>query len=101
MIFGTNHAISVTTDKGVEILIHVGVDTVNMNGRGFKSFVGVGDKVKIGDKLLEVDFDLVRKEAVSDTIFMVIANTDKFKNIKSKEPSKVRETEEVIEIDFN
>lgn len=101
MIFRTNHAVSVTTNKGVEVLIHVGVDTVNMNGRGFKSFVSVGDNVRVGDKLLEVDFDLIKKEAVSDTTFMVIANTDKFKNIKSKEPCEVKEKEEVIKIDFN
>ena len=101
MIFKTNHAISVTTNKGVEVLIHVGVDTVAMNGRGFKSFVSVGDKVKLGDKLLEVDFNLVKKEAVADTVFMVIANTDKFKDIIPMSGGQIKEKDAVINIDFN
>lgn len=61
-LFWTNHALGIITDSGIELLIHVGIDTVKMEGRGFKAFVSQGDKVKAGDKLLEVDLDLVKKK---------------------------------------
>ncbi|ENY99490.1 PTS system, glucose subfamily, IIA component [Clostridium thermobutyricum] len=62
MIFRTKHALSLTTNKGVELLIHVGIDTVGMNGRGFDSLVKVGDTVKLGDELLNFDIDLIEKK---------------------------------------
>ena len=55
MVFNTLHAVSLTTKEGVEILIHIGLDTVKMNGEGFKGYVKAGDTVKKGDLLLEID----------------------------------------------
>lgn len=55
MVFDTLHAVSMTTDYGAEVLIHVGLDTVKMNGEGFEGHVKAGDKVKKGDLLLTVD----------------------------------------------
>ena len=67
MVFDTLHAVSLTTDFGAEVLIHVGLDTVKMNGDGFTGHVKAGDHVKKGDLLLEVDLDKV-KAAGYDTI---------------------------------
>ncbi|WP_195972640.1 PTS trehalose transporter subunit IIBC [Clostridium thermobutyricum] len=101
MIFRTKHALSLTTNKGVELLIHVGIDTVGMNGRGFDSLVKVGDTVKLGDELLNFDIDLIRKEAVSTTVFMVVANTDKFKEISIREEKENVDNDELMEVKFN
>lgn len=101
MIFPTNHAIAITTEKGVELLIHIGIDTVSMNGKGFSSSVKVGDNVNVGDNLINFDLDLVKKEAVAATIFMVVANTDKFKNIVIENNKYIDIKEKVMSIEFN
>ena len=71
MVFDTLHAVSMTTDFGAEILIHIGLDTVKMKGEGFTGHVKAGDHVKKGDLLLEVDLEKV-KAAGYDTITPVI-----------------------------
>lgn len=70
-LFPTGHAIGLVTADGLEILIHFGVDTVNLNGEGFEALVKVGDEVKAGDLLISVDFEDV-KGKVPSTITPVI-----------------------------
>ncbi len=65
MVFDTKHAIGLKTDSGVELLIHVGIDTVKLNGEGFETFVKVGQKVKKGEKLLGLDLPYLKKNATS------------------------------------
>ncbi len=74
MVFPTNHAIGFKTAEGIEILFHAGVDTVKLNGKGFKAFVKDGDKVKKGDLLMEFDMDYVRKNAVSDAVMVILTS---------------------------
>ena len=64
-VFDTKHALGIKTDEGVSLLIHVGIDTVNLKGQGFTVFVKEGDRVKQGDLLMRVDIDYVRKHAPS------------------------------------
>ena len=59
-VASTLHAVGLTSDDGIEVLIHVGMDTVEMNGKGFKALVKEGDKVKAGTPLLKVDLDAIR-----------------------------------------
>jgi PTS system beta-glucosides-specific IIC component len=76
-LFPTKHAVAVRSDSGVEVLIHVGLDTVNLKGAGFTAHVAVGDRVTIGDLLLEVDLDAVG--ATHDTLsVIVITNSAKY-----------------------
>ena len=64
-LFPTNHAIGIQNENGIECLIHVGIDTVNLKGEGFTAHVKIGDKVKSGDLLLEVDFDGISSKVPS------------------------------------
>lgn len=72
----SKHAIGILSEKGNEVLLHVGVDTVNLQGAGFNQFVNEGDTVKVGDKLLEVDFDHVAKNAPSSDVILIITNLE-------------------------
>lgn len=81
-VFKTGHAIGLVGPEGLEVLIHVGIDTVKMQGEGFHPRVKAGDKVKIGDLLLEFDLDLVRKKAKSAITPVVITNSSDFSQIE-------------------
>jgi PTS system beta-glucosides-specific IIC component/PTS system sucrose-specific IIC component len=98
LIFETKHAVAIETDAGTEILIHVGIDSVKMNGEGFKAFVNNGDKVKAGDKLLEVDLDLLREKASSIITPIVITNSDKFKFVKPLKIGDVKLKDKLISV---
>ncbi|MGF7397485.1 PTS sugar transporter subunit IIA [Thermoanaerobacterium thermosaccharolyticum] len=78
-VFPTKHAIGIKTPEGIEIMIHVGVDTVKLKGEGFTAFVNEGDKVKIGDKLLQIDRDIVKSKAKSLVSPIIITNMEKVK----------------------
>jgi glucose PTS system EIICBA or EIICB component len=81
-VFPTKHAIGIKADSGREILIHFGIDTVNLKGEGFTSFISEGDKVKRGQKLLEVDLEFVKKNAPSVTTPVVFTNLAEGESIK-------------------
>ncbi|MBR4695156.1 MAG: PTS transporter subunit EIIC [Selenomonadaceae bacterium] len=71
MVFDTKHAIGMKAADGTEFLIHFGVDTVKLGGKGFEVFVKQGQQVKKGDKLMQVDLDYVRKNAPSDVCLVI------------------------------
>ena len=74
-IFDTNHAVSLE-GKGMELLIHVGVDTVNMKGDGFKGFVHEGDQVKAGQKLIEFNIEKIKAAGYSPVTAVLLTNSD-------------------------
>ena len=95
--FPTKHAIGITTKDGVDVLIHVGIDTVELNGKYFNALKKQGDSVKQGEELLEVDFDGVKESGYDATVLLVVANTQDYSSVKSCEGYK-NTTDQVIEI---
>ncbi|WP_251158271.1 PTS beta-glucoside transporter subunit IIBCA [Caniella muris] len=77
-VFDTGHAVGITSDSGAEILIHVGVDTVKMEGEGFSKLVSEGQRVVAGDPLLDVDFSAVRRAGYPATTMMIVSNAYDF-----------------------
>ncbi|MCR1951132.1 MULTISPECIES: beta-glucoside-specific PTS transporter subunit IIABC [Clostridium] len=75
MMFKTKHAIGLKSNDGAEVLIHVGMDTVQLEGKHFKSFVKDGDKVNIGDTLVEFDMEAIKKEGYELTTPVIVTNT--------------------------
>lgn len=91
LMFDTKHAVAIKTSDGVEVLIHIGIDTVKMNGKGFNALVKTGDVVKKGQKLVEFDLDLVKEEAESPIIMIIVTNSDSMKFVKSLKYGKVKQ----------
>ncbi len=85
----TLHAVGIETALGVEILIHVGVDTVSMNGKGFKACVKNGQKIKKGQKLLEVDLAQVAAAGYSDVVITAVVNGDEFAAVEPTAETKM------------
>lgn len=83
MGFDTKHAVSMVSDSGIQILVHVGLDTVTLKGEPFKAYVEAGQKVKTGDLLLEFDIAAIQAAGLETITPMVICNTDDYKEIKT------------------
>ena len=75
-IADTLHAVGLMSDDGIEVLIHVGMDTVEMNGKGFKALVKEGDKVKAGTPLLKVDLEAIRAAGHPTATALIVTNSD-------------------------
>lgn len=75
VVFPTKHAYGITTKEGVEILVHIGIDTVNLEGEGFESLVNVGDQVKKGQKIASVNYSFIKDQGFDPTIIVVVTNT--------------------------
>ncbi|WP_252231907.1 PTS transporter subunit IIBCA [Clostridium sp. ZBS15] len=99
VLFPTLHAIGITDENGIEILIHVGIDTVNLNGKGFEAKVSVGDKVKAGQHLLDFNLEDMKKQAYDMTTMMVITNSNEFKKIDITKEKAVARGEKLIHLD--
>ncbi|MFY0544719.1 PTS sugar transporter subunit IIA [Brevibacillus sp. H7] len=80
-LFPTCHAIGLTSETGLEILIHIGIDTVKLNGRGFTPHVAVGDVVRTGDKLIEFDLSILQKAGYPAVTPVVITNGERVSSL--------------------
>lgn len=95
-VFPTNHAVGIKTDNGVEVLIHIGLETVAMEGRGFEGFVSEGDRVEVGDKLVVFDVDLVKEEANSTISPVIITNSDELASFNIESVTEAVKGETVV-----
>ena len=81
VVFDTLHAITMTTDQGAELLIHIGMDTVALKGEGYTPKVEAGASVKKGDLLMEFDMDFIKEKGYSCVTPMIITNMDDIKGV--------------------
>lgn len=77
----TRHAVGITSPDGMEVLIHVGVDTVAMNGEGFECFVQEGQTVKAGEKLIAFDRDKIAAAGHPDVVVVLVTNSDDYESV--------------------
>ena len=81
MLFPTKHAIGLKTKSGAEILIHIGINTVELEGNGFNCDAKIGDKVKKGELLETIDLEYINTQNYDSTIMVIVTNTNQFKSI--------------------
>lgn len=99
MMFATHHAVSMVTTEGVELLIHVGLETVALKGEHYEAHVQSGDQVKKGDLLLSMDLEKI-KDAGYDIISpVVVCNTDDYKDVQGILSGQVNPGEPIIKIE--
>lgn len=82
-IFATNHAITLESESGAEILIHIGIDTVKLNGRHFSRLVSEGQEVTIGQPLIHFDLDSLIKLEIDTSVIVIVTNTDCYSDVSS------------------
>lgn len=88
-IFKTAHAITITSNDNVEILVHIGINTVDLKGEGFEAFVKDDDVVKCGQPLIKFDQAVIAKAGLSNLVPMVICNASDFKDVQFASPRQV------------
>lgn len=98
LIYDTGHAVCLTTKAGGEILIHIGIDTVKMEGKGFVKKATVGDQVHAGDVLIEADLEAIRAAGYETATMMILSNADDFASIEKAEPGQVENNNMVMTI---
>ncbi len=99
MMFTTGHAISLIADNGAEILIHVGLETVSLEGKPFKVHVAAGDKVQKGQLLIEVDLEAIEAAGLNTITPMLVCNSDTYTIFKTTVNKAVTNDDAVIKLD--
>lgn len=90
-VFPTGHLVGLSNGNGAEVLIHIGVDTVKLEGKGFTTYVSQGDKVKKGDLLVEFDVELLKKEGYDTTVMFITTDTSKDVQVLSGRKEAVKD----------
>ena len=97
-LFKTNHAIGLKDANGVELLIHIGIDTVKLEGKHFKSHINQGDEVKAGELLIEFDKDAIKKEGYDLSTAVIVTNTSDYMDVLGTEKSRVNNEDTLIRV---
>ena len=98
-IFETGHAVCIATEGGAELLIHIGIDTVSMEGKGFEKKVADGAKIHKGDVLIEADLEAIKAAGHPATTMLILTNADDFSKVEKTEPGKVTTADLVMKIE--
>lgn len=94
----SKHAISVTSEEGIEVLIHIGLDTVKLKGRFYENYVNVGDLVNVGDELIGFDIDGIKGEGFELITPVIITNTSDYLDVIGNENKNIKHGDELISI---
>ena len=95
-IFPNGHAVALHTNEGLDVLVHIGLDTDKLEGRHFKVHASVGDSVKKGDVLIEFDREAIEREGYDITAPILICNSAEFSSVRGKVGDTVEELERLI-----
>lgn len=98
IMFDTGHAVSVISDSGTEVLVHVGLDTIKLKGQFYKAHVKNGDKIKAGDLLIEFDPDGIRDAGYDIITPVIICNTADYSEVHGITGQTVHERDEIIRL---
>lgn len=99
-LFPTKHAIGIHTDDNIDILIHIGINTVQLDGKYFNLKVKQGDFVQVGEVLVEADFEAMKKEGFDTSVLMVITNSNDFLEIAAVDSKEVNEKDAVLTLEY-
>ncbi|KJY48322.1 PTS Glc IIBCA [Bombilactobacillus mellis] len=98
MVFPTGHAIGLVTDTGAEILIHVGMDTVQLDGKGFNTLVQKGDHVTAGQVLITFDINIIQQAGLEITTPIIITNTKNYHQVKTLATGEIKQNQALLEL---
>ncbi|CAG4700243.1 beta-glucoside-specific PTS transporter subunit IIABC [Enterococcus faecalis] len=88
-LYPTHHAIGLKLDNGAEILLHIGINTVELKGRGFETFVKVGERVRLGQKLLSFDKQIIQAAGYDPTVLVIVTNTAEMAIIETTKQTEI------------
>ena len=97
-MFDTSHAVSLVSDEGVEILIHIGLDTVRLKGEHFTSLAKTGDSVKVGDGLIDFNIEAIKEAGYDVVTPVVVFNSDNYKQFHTQTGMDVKIGDEIIRL---
>ncbi|MBP1971383.1 PTS system glucose-specific IIA component [Virgibacillus natechei] len=97
-VFPTKHAVGIMADNGAEIMIHIGLETVSLEGEGFTAHVGEGDRIKQGDKLITFDLQVIGEKAKDTVTPIIVTNTDDMSEISVEDKKEVTAGQDEIVI---
>lgn len=95
-LFPTGHALGIQTEQGMEVLIHIGIDTVEMNGTGFKTYVSANDTVEKGQLLISFNIDKINKAGYDSTVMVVVSNSDEMGTIEQTNKTHVTQEDSLF-----
>lgn len=97
VLFPTKHAVGMVSEEGIEMLMHIGMDTVSLDGKGFEAHVAQGDKVTVGQKLISFDMDVIKKAGLVTETPVIITNQDDFQaDVEGTLPREINRGEELM-----
>ncbi|MFI8543016.1 beta-glucoside-specific PTS transporter subunit IIABC [Enterococcus casseliflavus] len=98
ILFPTKHAIGLVTEDGTELLIHIGMNTVELEGNHFTAYINQGDKVKAGQKLISFDTEAIRAEGYSLLTPVIVTNSNDYSDIQTTQSKEVTAQDDLIEV---
>ena len=98
MVFDTKHAIGFLSEEGAEVLVHVGLDTVNLNGQYFEALVKDGDKVQVGTPVLKVDLKGIQKAGYEIVTPVIVTNSADYADVVVGEERNVQKADAVMKV---